>query len=134
MPVIGWSCAIEMGCPASMAGEDASFAPAVAQGKQAGVPALGVAARQRRGCVAATPDVHACPPTAGAARWRGGTSFGTHQGITRDAGRIRQKEPDMNKKQWLLAIVLFDFSLLNAYVLYQYGYSGFLELATGNAA
>lgn len=40
----------------------------------------------------------------------------------------------MNKKQWLLAIVLFGFSLLNAYVLYQYGYSGFVELATANAA
>jgi hypothetical protein len=40
----------------------------------------------------------------------------------------------MSKKQWLLAFVLFDFSLLNAYVLYLYGYGGFVELVTANAA
>ena len=40
----------------------------------------------------------------------------------------------MNKRQWLLAIVLSGFSVLNAYVIYQYGYGGFIELATANAA
>jgi fatty acid desaturase len=40
----------------------------------------------------------------------------------------------MNKKQWLLAFVLCAFAVLNAYVLYQYGYSGFIELVTANAA
>lgn len=40
----------------------------------------------------------------------------------------------MTKKQWLLAFVLFDFSVLNAVVLYQYGYGGFVELATANLA
>ena len=40
----------------------------------------------------------------------------------------------MNKKQWLLAIVLVDFALLNAYVVYQYGYGGFVELVMANAA
>jgi len=40
----------------------------------------------------------------------------------------------MSKKQWLVAFVLFDFSLLNAYVLYQYGYAGFVEAALANAA
>jgi hypothetical protein len=40
----------------------------------------------------------------------------------------------MSKKQWLLAVVLADFSALNAYVLYQYGYGGFVELATANLA
>lgn len=40
----------------------------------------------------------------------------------------------MNKKQWLLAIVLVDFGALNAYVLYQYGYGGFAELVMANAA
>jgi len=40
----------------------------------------------------------------------------------------------MNKKQWLLAIVLADFCVLNAYVIYQYGYGGFVELAMANAA
>ena len=40
----------------------------------------------------------------------------------------------MNRKQWLLAIVLADFSILNAYVLYQYGYGGFVELVMANAA
>jgi len=40
----------------------------------------------------------------------------------------------MSKKQWLLAIVLFNFALLNAYVLYLYGYGGFVQLATANAA
>ncbi len=40
----------------------------------------------------------------------------------------------MTKRQWLLGFVLFDFSLLNAAVLYLYGYSGFVELATANLA
>jgi hypothetical protein len=40
----------------------------------------------------------------------------------------------MSRKQWLLAFVLFDFSILNAYVLYQYGIGGFVQLATANAA
>jgi len=40
----------------------------------------------------------------------------------------------MNKKQWLLAIVLANFSILNAYVLYQYGYGGFVDLVMANAA
>jgi len=40
----------------------------------------------------------------------------------------------MSKKQWLLGIVLADFAALNAYVVYQYGYAGFLELATANMA
>lgn len=40
----------------------------------------------------------------------------------------------MTKKQVLLAFVLFDFSVLNAVVLYQYGYAGFVELATANLA
>jgi hypothetical protein len=40
----------------------------------------------------------------------------------------------MTKRQWLLAFVLFDFSVLNVAVVYQYGYAGFLELATANLA
>jgi len=40
----------------------------------------------------------------------------------------------MTKRQWLLGFVLFDFSVLNAAVLYQYGYSGFVALATANLA
>jgi len=40
----------------------------------------------------------------------------------------------MNRKQWLLAIVLAAFSILNAYVLYQYGYGGFVDLVMANAA
>jgi len=40
----------------------------------------------------------------------------------------------MTKRQWLLAFVLFDFSVLNAAVVYQYGYAGFVELATANLA
>jgi hypothetical protein len=39
----------------------------------------------------------------------------------------------MSKKQWLLAFVLCDFSLLNAYAVYQYGAGGILELLTANA-
>ncbi len=33
----------------------------------------------------------------------------------------------MNKKQWLVAIVLADFVALNAYVVWQYGYVGFVR-------
>jgi hypothetical protein len=33
----------------------------------------------------------------------------------------------MNKKQWLVAIVLADFLVLNAVVVFQYGYLGFVE-------
>ena len=40
----------------------------------------------------------------------------------------------MSKKQWLLGIVFADFAVLNAYVLYLYGYGGFVELATANLA
>jgi hypothetical protein len=40
----------------------------------------------------------------------------------------------MNKKQWLAAFVLFDFSLLNLYVLSQYGFREFFALAFANAA
>lgn len=40
----------------------------------------------------------------------------------------------MNWKQIGLGIVLADFAALNAYVVYQYGYVGFWELATANAA
>lgn len=40
----------------------------------------------------------------------------------------------MTKRQWLVGIVLFGFALLNAYVVYQFGYSGFVELVTANAA
>ena len=40
----------------------------------------------------------------------------------------------MSKKQWLLGIVFADFALLNAYVVYQFGYGGFVELATANMA
>lgn len=40
----------------------------------------------------------------------------------------------MSKKQWLLGFVLADFAVLNAYVVYQYGYGGFVELATANLA
>jgi hypothetical protein len=38
----------------------------------------------------------------------------------------------MTKKQWLLAIVLVDFSALTAYAVYQIGYSGFVEALTAN--
>ena len=40
----------------------------------------------------------------------------------------------MSKKRWLLGFVLADFAVLNAYVVYQYGYGGFVELATANLA
>ena len=40
----------------------------------------------------------------------------------------------MDKRQGLVATVLVGFSALNAYVLYQYGYGGFVELVTANAA
>jgi hypothetical protein len=33
-----------------------------------------------------------------------------------------------------LGVVLADFAALNAYVVWQYGYTGFLQLATANAA
>ena len=33
-----------------------------------------------------------------------------------------------------VGLVLFAFADLNAYVVWQYGYTGFLELATANAA
>lgn len=39
----------------------------------------------------------------------------------------------MNKKQWLLAIVLFLFSALTAEALYQYGVGGVVEHLTANA-
>lgn len=38
----------------------------------------------------------------------------------------------MSKKQWLLTIVLLDFSALTAYAIYQIGYSGFVEGMTAN--
>lgn len=40
----------------------------------------------------------------------------------------------MNKKQWLVAIVLADFLVLNAVVIYQYGYVGFIEAVLSNLA
>ncbi|HVN84121.1 MAG TPA: DUF2834 domain-containing protein [Candidatus Binatia bacterium] len=40
----------------------------------------------------------------------------------------------MNAKQIGIGVVLADFLALNAYVVYQYGYVGFLELVTANAA
>ena len=40
----------------------------------------------------------------------------------------------MNKKQWLVAIVLLDFVALNAFVVWQYGYVGFVEAALSNLA
>jgi len=40
----------------------------------------------------------------------------------------------MNAKQIGIGIVLADFLALNAYVVYQYGYIGFVELVTANAA
>jgi hypothetical protein len=40
----------------------------------------------------------------------------------------------MDKRQGLVATVLVGFSALNAYVLYQYGYGGFVELVTANLA
>jgi len=40
----------------------------------------------------------------------------------------------MGKKQWLLGIVFAGFAALNAYVVYQYGYTGFMQLATANLA
>lgn len=40
----------------------------------------------------------------------------------------------MTKRQWLLGFVLFDFSVLNAAVLYLHGYAGFAELVTANLA
>lgn len=39
----------------------------------------------------------------------------------------------MTKKQWLLAFVLFDFSVLNVYVMSQYGVGDMVELVTANA-
>jgi len=33
----------------------------------------------------------------------------------------------MNKKQWLVAFVLADFVALNAFVVWQYGYVGFIR-------
>lgn len=40
----------------------------------------------------------------------------------------------MNAKQIGLGILLFDFLTLCAYAVYQYGYVGFFELVTANAA
>lgn len=40
----------------------------------------------------------------------------------------------MTAKQIGLEVVLFGFLALNAYVIYQYGYIGFFELALANAA
>ncbi|HUI27102.1 MAG TPA: DUF2834 domain-containing protein [Candidatus Kryptonia bacterium] len=40
----------------------------------------------------------------------------------------------MNAKQIGIGVVLADFVALNAYVVYQYGYVGFIELVTANAA
>lgn len=40
----------------------------------------------------------------------------------------------MNKKQWLVAFVLFDFLVLNAVVVYVYGYVGFIEAVLSNLA
>jgi len=40
----------------------------------------------------------------------------------------------MNKKQWGLAFVLADFLALNAYVVYRYGYLGFMREAVSTLA
>ena len=40
----------------------------------------------------------------------------------------------MHKKQWLVAIVLADFLALNAYVVYQYGYVGFIDQVLSSLA
>ncbi len=40
----------------------------------------------------------------------------------------------MNRKQWLIGIVLADFVALNAYVVYHYGYLGFVQAALSNLA
>src|SRR5262245_6496359 len=39
----------------------------------------------------------------------------------------------MTKKQWLLAFVLFGFSVLNVYVMSQYGVGDVVALLTANA-
>ena len=39
----------------------------------------------------------------------------------------------MNRKQWLLAFVLFDFCALNLYVMSQYGLGDMIALVTANA-
>ena len=38
----------------------------------------------------------------------------------------------MSKKQWMLAFVLVNFSLLTAYAVYQVGVSGVVEALTAN--
>ena len=40
----------------------------------------------------------------------------------------------MNKKQWVLAFVLTDFLALNAFVVYRYGYLGFVREAVSTLA
>ena len=40
----------------------------------------------------------------------------------------------MNKKQWLVAFVLADFLALNAWVVWHYGYAGFLREALSSLA
>jgi hypothetical protein len=40
----------------------------------------------------------------------------------------------MSKKQWLIGIVLADFVALNAYVVMQYGYMGFVREALSSLA
>jgi hypothetical protein len=39
----------------------------------------------------------------------------------------------MSRKQWLLAFVLFDFIVLNLYVMSQYGIADMIALVTANA-
>jgi 4-amino-4-deoxy-L-arabinose transferase-like glycosyltransferase len=39
----------------------------------------------------------------------------------------------MSRKQWLLAFVLFDFIVLNLYVMSQYGVADMIALVTANA-
>jgi hypothetical protein len=97
---------------------------------------VGVARRQRACCSRATPRLRRESAAAVRRRGAGGTVIEVPSADQshRAAGDDRQKGGIMSKKRWLLAFVLADFSALNVYVLSHYGFTGFYEMVTANAA
>jgi hypothetical protein len=97
---------------------------------------VGVAGWQRACCARATRARRRQSATAIRRRGAGGTVIEVRNADPshRAAGDDRQKGGIMRKKRWLVAFVLADFSALNVYVLSHYGFTGFYEMVTANAA